>query len=26
LNRDTECKQFIKENKINFSKEAPWKR
>ena len=26
LNKETDYKQFIKENKINFSKEAPWKR
>jgi len=26
LNRKTDYQQFIKENKINFSKEAPWKR
>ena len=26
LNKESEYQQFIKENKINFHKEAPWKR
>ena len=26
LSRESDYQQFIKENKINFSKEAPWKR
>jgi pyruvate dehydrogenase E1 component len=26
LNREAEYQQFLKENKINFSKEAPWKK
>jgi len=26
LNKEAEFQQYIKENKINFSKEAPWKR
>ena len=26
LNKETEFQQYMKENKINFSEEAPWKR